>query len=77
MSKIKAEQFVQLWLEACEKKESISWIAGTLGISDVSVHSLARNLRQKGVNLPKIRQPFIESTDVSRLNDVISKQWNK
>lgn len=75
MSKIKADKFVELWLEACEGRESISWIANILKISDARVHQLAANLRRNGVDLPQIRRPFVEPVDVSRLNDLITKQW--
>ena len=75
MSKIKAEPFVQLWLEACEKREPVSWIAATLGVSDQTVHRLATNLRRNGVKLPPIRRPFVEPVDVTRMNDLIMKQW--
>lgn len=75
MSKIKAKDFVQIWLEACEKRESISWIANTIGVSDGRVHALAANLRKSGVELPPIRRPFVEPVDVSQLNNMISEQW--
>ena len=75
MSKIKAKDFVQLWLEACEKRESIGWIANTIGVSDQTVHKLAANLRHNGVELPPIRRPFVEPVDVNQLNKLISEQW--
>lgn len=77
MSKIKPDQFVQLWLEACEGRQPISWIAETLKVSDNTVHVLAANLRKNGVNLPPIRRPFVEQVDVSRLNELIKKQWGQ
>jgi hypothetical protein len=76
MSKIKVEPFVRLWLEACEKREPISWIAKTLGVSDQTVHKLAANLRANGVKLPPIRQPFVEPVDVTKMNDLIAKLWD-
>lgn len=77
MSKIKADKFVELWLEACEKRESITWIANTLKVSVGTVHILAANLRSNGVELPNIRRPFVERLDVSKLNDLIVKQWKE
>jgi hypothetical protein len=72
--RIKAEHFVQLWLEACENRQPISWIANILRVSDQTVHRLASNLRSNGVDLPRIRQPFVEPVKVDRLNELIKKQ---
>lgn len=75
-TRVTAEQFVRLWMEAVEKREKISWIANTIGCSDQSVHIMASNLRKKGVELPNIRRTFIETIDVNKMNELIKKQFN-
>lgn len=76
MSKrIKAEQFVRLWNEAVENRESIGWIASKIGCSDQHVHVLANSLRKEGVNLPSIRRTFVETVDVSQLNRLIAEKF--
>lgn len=75
MSKIKAVEFVRLWNEAVEKRESIGWIARTIGCSDQHVHHLASSLRKQGVNLPNIRRTFVETVDVSTLNRMIAEKF--
>jgi len=74
-TRIKAEDFVRLWLEAVENRESISWIASTIGCSDQHVHTLASNLRKNGVDLPNIRRPFVETIDVNRMNALIREKF--
>lgn len=76
MARIKSEHFVRIWLEAVDNGDSISWIANTLGISDVHVHNLARNLRTNGVNLPNIRRPFVEPVKVDQLNKLIKEKFD-
>lgn len=76
MSRVKAEQFVRVWIEAIDNGESISWIANTLKVSDVTVHKLAANLRTNGVDLPKIRRPFVEPVKVDQLNDLIRSKFD-
>lgn len=73
--KVKAEQFVRLWNEAVEKRESISWIAKTIGCSDQHVHGMASTLRKQGVNLPNIRRTFVETIDVKTLNRIIAEKF--
>lgn len=75
MSKIKADQFVRVWNEAVENRNSISWIAKTLGCSDQHVSVLAAALRSKGVNLPNIRRTFVETVDVNQLNRMIAEKF--
>jgi biotin operon repressor len=75
MSKIKAEQFVRLWNEAVENRESISWIAKTIGCSDQHVHTLATSLRKQGVQLPNIRRTFVETVNVKQLNRLIAEKF--
>lgn len=74
-TRIKPEQFVRLWLEAVENRKGISWISQTIGCSDQTVHSMAASLRGKGVELPSIRRTFAEAIDVSKMNDLIRKQF--
>lgn len=74
-TRIKAEDFVRLWNEAVEKRESVSWIARTIGCSDQHVHSLAGNLRKQGVDLPSIRRTFVETVDVKQLNRMIAEKF--
>lgn len=73
-TRIKAADFVQLWIEAVNNRESISWIARTIGCSDQHVHVLASNLRKTGVELPNIRRTFVETIDVNKMNELIKKQ---
>jgi biotin operon repressor len=73
-TRIKAEQFVRLWLEAVEKRESINWIAHTVGCSSATVSQMASNLRKQGVELPKIRRTFVETIDVTSMNKLIKEK---
>lgn len=75
MGKIKAEQFVSLWNEAVENRQSISWIAKTINCSDQTVHSMASTLRKQGVKLPNIRRTFVETVDVKQLNRLIAEKF--
>lgn len=75
MSKIRAEQFVRLWNEAVENRESIKWIANRIGCSDQHVHVMASALRKQGVQLPSIRRTFVETVDVSQLNRLIAEKF--
>lgn len=74
-TRVKAEQFVRLWMEAVEKRESISWIASTIGCSDQTVHIMAGNLRKRGVELPNIRRTFVETIDVNKMNALIREKF--
>lgn len=74
--KIKAEQFVRLWLEAVENRESVAWIAHKIGCSDQYVHTMASTLRSKGVELPNIRRTFIETVKVDDLNRLIKEKFD-
>lgn len=75
MGKIKAEQFVRLWMEAVENRHGVSWIAKTIGCSDQTVHKMASSLRSKGVELPNIRRTFVETVDVKTLNRLIAEKF--
>lgn len=76
MSKIKAEQFVRVWLEAVDNNDSLTWIANTLSISSQRVSTLASNLRKSGVDLPSIRRPFVEPVKVDQLNALIKEKFS-
>lgn len=73
--KVKAEQFVRLWLEAVENRESIAWIANKIGCSDQYVHAMATTLRNQGVELPKIRRTFADTIKVEELNKLIAEKF--
>jgi biotin operon repressor len=75
MSKIKAEQFVRVWLEAVDNSDSLTWVASTLGISTQRVSTLADNLRKNGVALPSIRRPFVEPLKIDKLNQLIREKF--
>lgn len=74
-TRIKAEQFVRLWIEAVENREGISWIARTIGCSDQTVHIMANNLRKNGVALPSIRRTFVETINVNEVNKLIKQRF--
>lgn len=76
-NKIKAEHFVHLWLEAVEGRKSIGWISEMIGCSDQHVHLMARSLRTSGVKLPKIRRTFVETIDVNKMNQLISRKFGE
>lgn len=74
-TRIKAEDFVRLWMEAVENRNGISWLANTIGCSDQTVHIMASNLRKQGVNLPNIRRTFVETVKVDDLNKLIRQKF--
>lgn len=73
--KVKAEQFVRLWLEAVENRESIAWIANRVGCSDQYVSVMVATLRKQGVELPAIRRTFVETIKVEDLNALIREKF--
>lgn len=75
MSKIKAIDFVRLWNEAVENRESIGWIANRMGCSAQTVQMMASSLRKQGVKLPNIRRTFVETVDVDTLNRLIAEKF--
>lgn len=74
-TRVKAEDFVRLWNEAVENRESINWIANTIGCSNQTVSVMAANLRKQGVKLPNIRRTFVETIDVNQLNRMIAEKF--
>lgn len=74
-TRVKAEDFVRLWNEAVENRESLNWIAGTIGCSNQTVSVMAANLRKQGVNLPNIRRTFVETINVDQLNKMIKEKF--
>lgn len=74
-TRVKADQFVRLWMEAVENREGVSWIAKTIGCSDATVHIMASNLRKQGVILPNIRRTFVETIKVADLNKLIREKF--
>lgn len=70
-TRVKAEDFVRLWMEAVDKRESIAWIANTIGCSSQTVSVMASSLRTQGVSLPSIRRTFVETIDVDAMNKLI------
>lgn len=74
-TRVKAEQFVRLWNEAVENRESITWIANTIGCSSQTVQTMATTLRKQGVELPSIRRTFVETVDVDKLNALIRQKF--
>lgn len=73
--RVKPEQFVRLWLEAVENRESIGWIANKIGCSDQYVSTMAATLRTQGVDLPNIRRTFVEAIKVDDLNKLIKEKF--
>jgi predicted 3-demethylubiquinone-9 3-methyltransferase (glyoxalase superfamily) len=73
--RIRAEEFVRLWNEAVEHRETIGWIANKIGCSDQYVHQLAATLRKEGVKLPNIRRTFVETVNVQTLNRLIAEKF--
>ncbi|WP_241473808.1 hypothetical protein [Mycolicibacterium neoaurum] len=73
--RVKPEQFVRLWLEAVENRESIGWIANKIGCSDQFVSAMAATLRSQGVSLPSIRRTFAEAIKVDDLNKLIREKF--
>lgn len=73
--RVKAEEFVRLWMEAVENRQGISWIAKTIGCSDQTVQIMASNLRKQGVELPNIRRTFVETVKVDDLNKLIRSKF--
>jgi hypothetical protein len=76
-TRVKAEDFVRIWMEAVENRNGISWIASTIGCSDQTVNVMASNLRKHGVILPNIRRTFVETIDVKAMNKLISDKFGK
>lgn len=74
-TRIKAEQFVRLWNEAVENRESLTWIANTIGCSTQTVSVMASSLRKQGVELPSIRRTFVETVNVDELNKLIKEKF--
>lgn len=74
-NRVKAVDFVRLWMEAIENRQSISWIANTIGCSDQTVHVMANSLRKQGVELPSIRRTFVETIDVDEMNKLIRNKF--
>jgi biotin operon repressor len=74
-TRVKAEDFVRLWNEAVENRESLNWIANTIGCSNQTVSTMAATLRKQGVNLPNIRRTFLETVDVDQLNKLIREKF--
>lgn len=75
-TRIKAEDFVRLWNEAVENRESLNWIANTIGCSNQTVSIMAAHLRKQGVGLPNIRRTFVETINVDQLNKLIRDKFN-
>jgi DNA-binding transcriptional regulator LsrR (DeoR family) len=76
-NRVKAIDFVRLWMEAVENRQSISWIAKTIGCSDQTVHIMASNLRKQGVVLPNIRRTFVETINVDEMNKLIREKFGE
>lgn len=74
-TRVKASDFVRLWMEAVENRESIAWIANTIGCSSQTVSIMASNLRKQGVVLPNIRRTFVETIDVEAMNKLIRSKF--
>jgi hypothetical protein len=74
MGKIKAKQFITLWLEAYEKGEGIPWIAQTIKRPQSTVHSIASTLRRSGVELPSLRRKYIETVNIDEMNKLIREK---
>lgn len=74
-TRIKAEDFVRIWIEAVDNRESINWIANTIGCSNQTVSMMASSLRKNGVDLPPIRRTFVETIDVNKMNELIKQKF--
>lgn len=74
-TRVKAEDFVRLWNEAVENRESLNWIANTIGCSNQTVSIMASSLRKQGVELPSIRRTFVETINVDQLNKLIKEKF--
>lgn len=74
-TRVKAEDFVRLWAEAVEKRESLTWIANTIGCSVQTVSTMAASLRKQGVELPTTRRTFTETINVDQLNNLIKEKF--
>lgn len=74
-TRVRAEEFVRLWNEAVENRESMTWVANTIGCSVQTVQSMASTLRKQGVELPSIRRTFMETIDVGKLNALIKQKF--
>ena len=68
---VTAKQFVTVWNQAYDNKMTVIWVADELGITYASTWRRARDLRERGVRLPKLRTR--RELDVDALNSILEK----
>ena len=74
MKQVRAEHFVQLWLEAYENGDGIDWIAERMNRPNSTINGMAATLRREGVRLPTLRRRHIEAVNIHDLNSMIKEQ---
>jgi hypothetical protein len=70
--KVSSEDFVKVWLQAVHNGHNMTWVANQLGYrSRAAVSARAFNLRDRGVELPKLSRH--KQGEKARLNNLIKK----
>lgn len=76
---IDTKTFIETWLEAMELRESQTWIANKLGVKRQAVSIRAWNLRNRGIDLPKLTTGGRSNTknEIDEYNDLINKSIDR
>jgi hypothetical protein len=69
-----ARDFVIAWVDAHNKKTGVVSVAEKFEITPVVASARASYLRKRGVNLPALSRPAVDSSSVEALNKIIHQR---